>query len=189
MNKNKLFCSECEQYVNYTVKPLKKSFQVKDEWVTATIQVSTCNICGNEVFNRKLEIENDIKVFDAYKTKKGLLTTNEIKQIRDRYRLSQATFSKLLGFGEKTITRYESGSIQDRTHDNLMRLLKRDENMIVLYKLNIKSLSSNEQKKIGDYFNSNFNDSYTFEYNIEEWSQLKYSATLEEGDDYDKQGC
>ena len=62
--------------------------------------------------------------------------------------MSQATLSRVLGFGEKTITRYESGAIQDRAHDNLLRLIEDDENMLKIIKRNQQVLSDNEIKKI-----------------------------------------
>ena len=37
---------------------------------------------GEEVFDRNIEIENDIRLYDIYKKRVNLLTTNEIKLIR-----------------------------------------------------------------------------------------------------------
>ena len=38
---------------------------------------------GNEINNHKLDMENDKKLVDAYKEEKELLTSNEIKEIRN----------------------------------------------------------------------------------------------------------
>ena len=53
----------------------------------------------------------------------------EIKKIREQYGLSQRAFAKLLNWGDKTIYRYENGSIQDRAHNSLLLFLREPENM------------------------------------------------------------
>ena len=53
----------------------------------------------------------------------------EIKKIREQYGLSQRSFAKLLNWGDKTICRYENGSIQDKAHNSLLLFLREPENM------------------------------------------------------------
>ncbi|MCH3915727.1 MAG: hypothetical protein LKE29_10830 [Acidaminococcaceae bacterium] len=69
---------------------------------------------------------NDIILKDSYKTKVGLLTSSEIRSIREKYDMSQSDFSDILGFGGKTITRYENHYVQERTYDNLIRRCRDD---------------------------------------------------------------
>lgn len=68
--------------------------------------------------------ENLLRARDAYRTQKGLLTSGQIAEIRKTYGLTQSEFSALLGWGEVTITRYETKSIQDETYDRYMRMVK-----------------------------------------------------------------
>ena len=63
---------------------------------------------------------------NAYRNAHGLLTSYEIAEIRTLYGMSQADLAVLLGWGEVTITRYETKSIQDETHDQLLRMVKDD---------------------------------------------------------------
>ena len=63
---------------------------------------------------------------DAYRKNNHLLTSNEIAEIRKKYKLSQADFSLALGWGEVTVTRYESKQIQDSTYDTILRLVDKD---------------------------------------------------------------
>lgn len=76
----------------------------------------------NEFVPAKLMNTNMLKVRDAYRQMKGLLTSFEIRMIREYYGLTQSDFALLLGWGEVTITRYESKTIQDETYDHIMRL-------------------------------------------------------------------
>lgn len=48
----------------------------------------------------------------------------EIKAIREKYALTQTAFAKILGLGEKTIARYETGSLQDMAQNNLIELAR-----------------------------------------------------------------
>ena len=63
---------------------------------------------------------------NAYRKNHGLLTSYEIAEIRGLYGMSQADLAILLGWGEVTITRYETKSIQDETYDQLIRMVKDD---------------------------------------------------------------
>lgn len=68
--------------------------------------------------------ENLLNARNAYRIKKGLLTSYEIIEIRESYGLSQVDLAKLLGWGEATISRYESKAIQDEAYDTMLRLIK-----------------------------------------------------------------
>ncbi len=76
----------------------------------------------NEFVTAGLMDGNLLRGRDSYRMKKGLLTSAEIANIRNYYGLSQSDFSAILGWGEVTITRYESKTIQDETYDNIMRM-------------------------------------------------------------------
>ena len=69
---------------------------------------------------------NDIAMKNAYREKAGLLTSHQIAAIRAKYGISQSDLSLLLGWGGKTITRYESHQVQDIAHDTILRKLDSD---------------------------------------------------------------
>ncbi|MCR4687200.1 MAG: DUF4065 domain-containing protein [Lachnospiraceae bacterium] len=68
--------------------------------------------------------ENLLNARNAYRVKKGLLTSDEIIEIRREYGLTQVELARLLGWGEATIARYESKAIQDESYDMMLRLVK-----------------------------------------------------------------
>jgi putative zinc finger/helix-turn-helix YgiT family protein len=70
--------------------------------------------------------ENDVRLKDAYRKAEGLLTSAEIIGIRAMYGISQSDLCVLLGWGGKTITRYESHQVQDKAHDTILKKLKQD---------------------------------------------------------------
>jgi len=69
---------------------------------------------------------NDIRLKDAYRKAEGLLTSFEISDIRTKYRISQSDFCILLGWGGKTITRYEGHQVQDKAHDTILKKIDKD---------------------------------------------------------------
>lgn len=76
----------------------------------------------NEFVPADILDENLLRARDSYRTQKRLLTSKEIAKIRDFYGLTQTDFSAMLGWGDVTVTRYESKNIQDETYDNIMRM-------------------------------------------------------------------
>ena len=63
---------------------------------------------------------------NAYRKAHHLLTSTEIIDIRKKYDLSQKELARMLGWGDVTISRYETKYIQDETHDNLLRMIAKD---------------------------------------------------------------
>lgn len=129
----KKFCGICEAYHDVTMTHENREYEILKTKVMATITILRCQNCGEEVYDRTNEISNDMLLFDTYKRVYGLLTSHDIMTIRKKYGLSQESFAKILGLGLKTITRYENGAIQDRTHDNLLRLVNDENNFVTLW--------------------------------------------------------
>lgn len=119
----KKYCEKCQIDREYTIKNIKETIMIKDVSVEVIIKKAFCDDCGEQVFVRKIQLENDRIIFDAYKATVGLLTSSDIINVREKYNLTQLQMAKLLNIGEKNITRYENGSIQDRSIDLLIRIL------------------------------------------------------------------
>lgn len=64
---------------------------------------------------------NDITMKDAYRKKMGLLTSDQIAKIRQKCGLSQSELSRVLGWPEDTVKRYESHEVQSNEHDKILR--------------------------------------------------------------------
>ncbi|VEU81329.1 type II TA system antitoxin MqsA family protein [Haploplasma axanthum] len=131
----KMYCAQCDKDVEVIKKKEKKTYEVKDEIIDVTITRIYCAECNELIYDKKNEVNNDIIVYDEYRKIKGLLTSEEIRKIRSKYNISQKEMSQLLGFGEKTVTRYENGYIQDKSNDILMRLVDDKESFEQILKL------------------------------------------------------
>lgn len=107
-----------------------------------------CDEDENEFAPARMENENLLNARNAYRRKHNLLTSYEIVEIRERYGVSQTDLAKLLGWGEATISRYESKAIQDEAYDNMLRIIR--DNPLKAYEFLQKNGDKfNGQKKSG----------------------------------------
>lgn len=143
-----LYCSTCESMHCTKIIEKEQTLSVKGKTITLTVPVRICKACGEEVLDEELDEATLAKFYDEYRKLENLLLPSEIKAIRQRYNLSQASFAKFLGFGEKTITRYENGAIQDICHDNLIRLMNSLDSFALLWEERKDLLSSRERAYI-----------------------------------------
>lgn len=146
MKRVKVYCPDCQEYVNANIIQKTESYKVKgDGPFTITANVPICPKCKAELYEPEIESRNQKMLYDQYRKKHGLLLPEEIKAIREIYGLSQKSFSRLLGLGEITIHRYESGSIQNESHDNLIREARNPEFVKKLYDRKPETVSSKER--------------------------------------------
>lgn len=103
------------------IKEQKITYNVKGTPVTFLEKILIDDSTGEEIFDPKLEQENDINLYNEYRKIKGLLLPEKIKEIRKKFGVTQTIFAKVLGLGDKTIARYENGSLQDMAQNNLIK--------------------------------------------------------------------
>lgn len=103
------------------VKEQMMTYDVKGTLVTFLEKILIDDSTGEEIFNPELEQENDINLYNEYRKMKGLLLPKKIKEIRKKFGVTQTIFAKVLGLGDKTIARYENGSLQDMAQNNLIK--------------------------------------------------------------------
>ena len=101
-------------------KLVEKTVKVRDQEITF-IEKIAYDENGEELYHRETEIENYIKLYDIYKQKSGLLTTTDLKELRNIYNLSQKELADKIGIEEQEIYKYENGSIQSKEIDRLIR--------------------------------------------------------------------
>ncbi|MBE5812087.1 MAG: DUF4065 domain-containing protein [Clostridiales bacterium] len=126
---------------NYVLKCERVKYVIKDEEIEVDEKYYVNPENNERVYNRDLSIENDIVAYDAYKRKKELLTTEEIKEIRKKYDLTQKEYALAIGVGEITVHRFENGTIQTESIDSIMRLSAMPKNMKELITKNKDKLS------------------------------------------------
>jgi len=95
---------------------------IKDYSVDHEETVFRCPLRCEEWYHRRMLDDSLLSMRDAYRKKRNMFTSTQIIEIRKKYNLSQKELSNLLGWGEVTISRYETKHIQDETYDGILRL-------------------------------------------------------------------
>ena len=126
MRKTIEICPICmEKHEIKTIHVLETN-TYKGQSVEYDAQYTYCELSDESYANEEQLTINDIAMKNAYREKMGLLKSTQISEIRSKYNISQADLCILLGWGQKTITRYESHQIQDNAHDSILRKLDND---------------------------------------------------------------
>lgn len=123
------YCDICGKETETRVITRQETFNVCGDEVTVDAQILVCAECGEELFCEELDSATLVNAYNEYRKKHKLLLPEEVKKIREQYGLSQRGFAKLLNWGDKTICRYENGSIQDKAHNSLLLFLREPANM------------------------------------------------------------
>lgn len=144
------YCDTCGKEVNTKIISRQETFNVCGEEITVEAQVLVCAECEEELFCEELDSATLVNAYNEYRRKHKLLLPEEIKKIREQYGLSQRSFAKLLNWGDKTICRYENGSIQDKAHNSLLLFLREPKNMRTYLTENEISLDERKKAKLLD---------------------------------------
>lgn len=122
------YCPICEKEHELEIVESAITSTIKNEEIECLQKFYVCCETGEriEFENGKLVNENLLSLRDAYRKKHGLLTSKEIRKLRDKYKLTQTELAIILDWGEITITRYETKQIQDEAHNDLLCLLDND---------------------------------------------------------------
>lgn len=83
-----------------------------------------CDGCEETFYSREMAGESFRRAAAVIRAEDGLLAPDEIIGLRKKYGLTQAQLERLIGAGEKTVVRWERGSVaQNKTADTLLRVL------------------------------------------------------------------
>jgi len=83
-----------------------------------------------------------------YRQEHDLIFPNEIREIRELYGLTQSGLSRVLGWGEVTITRYENGSLPSQAHNDILMLLRKPSAMLEFLKRGKNRVGTDEYTRL-----------------------------------------
>ena len=110
-----------------------------------------CEACGNQFMDHVGETLRHETVCRHL----GVMTPREIQDLREKYGATQAQFSQLTGFGEASLSRWETGaSIQSKTFDNYLFLLTVPENVQRLRSRTLTGTPSEDRQALQRRFRS-----------------------------------
>ncbi len=126
IRKVKKLCICCMEEHEVQIVRVREHTNFKGMEVDYTAEYEYCENTDEYVAEEEMISRNDVAMKDSYRKTNHLLTSAEIGNIRSKYGISQTDLANLLGWGGKTITRYESHQVQDRAHDFILRKIDGD---------------------------------------------------------------
>lgn len=119
-------CLSCMEEHNVNIVEVEEQVTYKHLEVEYLSIYEYCEDSDEYIETEDMIRTNSLSMKDAYRRKVGLLTSNDIKNIREKYGVSQKEFSEILNWGQATITRYENHQIQDKAHDDILSKIDSD---------------------------------------------------------------
>jgi HTH-type transcriptional regulator/antitoxin MqsA len=116
-------CYLCESEVRLVTEPRELPEGGRTVLVDDTFY--RCDHCGETFYDGNMAAESFRRAAAAIRREDGLLAPEEIRELRAMYGLTQAALERLMNSGEKTVVRWERGSVaQNATADTLLRVLR-----------------------------------------------------------------
>jgi HTH-type transcriptional regulator/antitoxin MqsA len=117
-----MMCGMCGGEATLVQEP--HSLMMGTRPVTIDDEFYRCARCGEDFYIDGMEVETFRRAAAKVREEDGLLTPNDIVALREKYGLTQAGLERLIGAGEKTVVRWERGTVaQNQTADTLLRVL------------------------------------------------------------------
>ncbi len=117
-------CPVCAKGI-LTEQTITEDFEYKGHKLSIpNYHVFSCDNCSEEIVNPKSIRATEKKMTDFRRGIDGLLTSDEIKDIRKKLGKTQKQLASMLEVGEKTFARYENGQVsQSKAMDILLRVI------------------------------------------------------------------
>lgn len=138
----KMRCSECGARNEYELKEMNRRYQGDGYDFTLSVRVPFCSMCGAPITNEEIESEIAREANEKIRESRGIITQEEIIHILQKYNVSQKYLSKLLGWGEITLTRYVSGGYTPNANNSAK--LKAIKDPYVLKKIMIEQVEESD---------------------------------------------
>lgn len=115
-----MICLNCDQRLVPAEVILSGEF--RGEHFNIAMQGFKCEQCGYGTIHGRDSALFSRRLADAFRSRHGLLTSDEIKGARTRIGMSQGEFAVYLRVGVASVKRWESGQVQDEAMNELIRL-------------------------------------------------------------------
>ena len=125
-------CSNCGKEADLELLNKEVVINVRKEPIKVEIQYCKCSHCGDEVLDPSLGVDPFHLAYEEFRRRHGFLRPEEITRWRKAHHLTQGELAKLIGVGTATLSRYENGSLQDESHERLLRLIMQPASLLSL---------------------------------------------------------
>lgn len=176
----KNICPICEKVTECSQHEVQENYEIKGEEISVKVKYFTCSEC-NENFERSDEREDYLRLaYNKYRQLHDMIQPEEIVNFRKSYNLTQKELSGLLGWGGATLSRYENGALQDTTHDKILKLVLKPDNLLSLIRSQQSVLDDSKKNKLIQILEKQLEDSCSFTTIITNW-YAEHQPSIESG--------
>lgn len=152
--------------------------QLKKEWQTLSYRKEDfrvryhyylCEDSGQQFTTDELDNLNITQVHNQYRAKYGIPFTEEIREIRQKYGLSAAKMSEVLGLGANVYRNYEAGEIPSVATGRLIRMAEDPREFSKLVQLSKNSFEQAEFEKLEKKLHHTISGWQQFDEHLHDW--------------------
>lgn len=144
------YCEKCGELVEFCTKEKKEYFTVRNKEYSYTAIVPYCVHCNEEVTVNEITDENIKRLDESYRKEENIITTAQIEEVLRKYKIGKKPLSKLLGWGEVTISRFiNNGDMPSKVYsDVLLKILNDSQYMKEIAKKNKDNITDIAYNKL-----------------------------------------
>jgi putative zinc finger/helix-turn-helix YgiT family protein len=158
----KHICPICEKVTECSKHDIQETYTIKGEEVSVTVNYFTCNECNGK-FEKSGEGEDYLRLaYNKYRQLHDMIQPEVIVNFRKSYNLTQKELGGLLGWGGATLSRYENGALQDTTHDKMLKLIMKPDNLLSLINSQHGVLDHGKKEKLIELLEKQLEDTCSF---------------------------
>ena len=155
-------CPYCEKPTELEFIKTHEEITIRGEKILVPVEYLKCMECGNEFEDPQSKHDPLALAYKEYRRRHDLMQPEEIRELRQRYGFTQKDLSKLLGWGEVTLSRYENGALQDETHNTILQLIKEPHNLLNLINQKGDFLPLDKRQKLISILESEVEETHSF---------------------------
>lgn len=142
------YCEFCNDFLEYDIKIVKEKKEINGLEIKYYKKKTYCKKCGNEILVNDILDENVLTLQKEYREKVGIITVEQIEKIVEMYGVGKRNLSKLLGFGELTLTRYLDMDMPTRLYSDVLFSVFDYKQMLILAKENKNKVADKVYNKL-----------------------------------------
>lgn len=142
------YCEFCNDILEYEVKLVKAKEVVDGVTVSYYKERAYCKKCKNEILVSEILDENVLRLQEEYRKKIGIITVQQIEKLVEMYGIGKRNLSKLLGFGELTLTRYLDMDMPTKLYSEVLLSVFDYRNMLSIAKENKNKVDEKVYNKL-----------------------------------------
>ncbi|WP_352423916.1 type II toxin-antitoxin system antitoxin SocA domain-containing protein [Proteiniphilum sp.] len=130
-----------------TLKKERKEFEFRKSKFEIIYHYYVCEDTKEEFTDTQIDELNLVQVYNQYREKEGIPFPPEIRGIRQKYGISAAKMSLILGFGTNMYAKYEAGEMPSISNGRMIKSCD-DVNTFKNYVFNCADINEKDRSKI-----------------------------------------